>query len=98
MMVFMDQFLLNIGVKEILVGLIIIIVEIVELYVLHHLNVKMVCVLKQQHVLVVVLGNGWGQQATGINLVIVTHHAFVILLLLMVLILLKVLQPLVILM
>ena len=46
-MVLIIQFYLNIGVQEILVGLIIIIVALVEMCVLHHLNVKMVCVLKQ---------------------------------------------------
>jgi hypothetical protein len=61
----------------------IIIVDHVGMCVLHHIDVKTVCVLKQQHVLVVVLGNGWGQEAIGINLVIVTHHVFVILLLMM---------------
>jgi hypothetical protein len=75
-----------------------IIVDHVAMCVLHHIDVKTVCVLKQQHVLVVVLGNGWGQQATGINDKIVFNHAFVILLLLMVLILLRCLTLLVILM
>jgi hypothetical protein len=60
-----------------------IIVDHVAMCVLHHIDVKTVCVLKQQHVLVVVLGNGWGQQATGINDKIVFNHAFVILLLMM---------------
>jgi hypothetical protein len=60
-----------------------IIVDHVGMCVLHHIDVKTVCVLKQQHVLVVVLGNGWGQQATGINDKIVFNHAFVILLLMM---------------
>jgi len=59
-----------------------IIVENVAMCVLHHIDVKTVCVLKQQHVLVVVLGNG-GHQDIGINYKIVFNHAFVILLLMM---------------
>jgi len=75
-----------------------IIVDHVGMCVLHHIDVKTVCVLKQQHVLVVVLGNGWGQQATGINYKIVFNHAFVILLLMMELCFMSLLNLLVILM